>query len=112
MVIGGYEFGEPEQLHEWDPPYRRGTYAILAVETPVAVSLMFDRYRVVYVGKSTNMSERGFENHHKRSCWDASVRPGSEHRLVATHLMPNATELELDRAERTLIQDLDPPCND
>ncbi len=68
-------------------------------------------YYAIYFGESSNLSERGFVSHHKRSCWINVA--GSETRLyVCVHLMPNSTTEQRRKVEQACIQKHDGACND
>ena len=66
-------------------------------------------YRVLYIGESSNLSERGFvRSHHKYKCFIRNA--GSEGNLhIAICLIPGSTE-EDEKVEQYLIS-VEPPCN-
>src|SRR5690348_15086556 len=89
FTLAHWEFTDPASLALWEPPRRAGLYAILAVKTPIAISFLVPNPfgRLIYIGESENMDERGFVSHHKRACWLANVQP-DETLVVATHFIP------------------------
>lgn len=104
--FSSYAFSEPILLINWEPPYKAGIYAILKY----ASSCKPKPYRSLYFGQSSNMSERGFSNHHARDCWIRNA--GGENQLyIATYLMPNSTDQERIKVEAKLIADYQPVCN-
>ncbi len=103
-----YAFVGPVSLSDWKPPCGAGIYAIYA--TRAVQTILGPNYKLVYIGQSGNMSERGFSSHKKRDCWISKA--GSEDKLlVATHLMPNSTEDERLAIEQEIIKAYMPPCN-
>lgn len=62
------------------------------------------RYRVLYIGKTVDLSER-FESHHK---WDEATRQGFQYLAVCT----DVTLLGMDEDEANLIAYYRPCCNE
>lgn len=62
------------------------------------------KYRVLYIGKTTDMDER-MSDHHK---WDEATRHGFEYIAICRRV----TLLSLDFAEANLIQNYRPRCNE
>lgn len=95
----------------WEGPWKVGTsvdcpdvglYIILCQETD-------NRYRVIYVGQSSEVNERIDSSHHK---WDCFFRECPEP-LFAYYPMPDSIESERTEKEEHVLQqrkDL-PPCN-
>lgn len=102
-------FSEPERLSNWAPPYRAGLYVIMVPDQ----NMKPKPYRAIYFGESGNMSERGFNSHHKKNCWINTA--GSEGNLfISTHLMPDSSEKERRNIEERLVQEYNTNryCND
>lgn len=104
ITIGGYQFDGPVKLNDWDPPCRAGVYAILRYDITAS------NYPVVYVGESSNMSERGFTTHHALPCWLGQVSSIND-LYIATYLMPDSTADERRVVETALINLYHPICN-
>ncbi len=73
-----------------------GVYAVLKLRTD-------DRYDVLYIGETGNLSER-FDSHHKAQCFD---RNGKTHLGVCTE----SSQQRRLTIERDLIDNYKPPCN-
>lgn len=99
------EFKGPDLISRWEPPHRAAVYVIMTVGTKPGY------YKLLYVGESENLSERGFfRSHHAYDCWVRHTR--SESKLfVGVHLMPNSTIEERGKIENQLVADYNPPCN-
>jgi hypothetical protein len=54
LIFGGFEFSTPVKFPEWLPPYRSGVYSVLMK------NIKDQKYYVIYIGESVNLSERGF----------------------------------------------------
>ncbi|MCK4375784.1 MAG: hypothetical protein KAX19_10660 [Candidatus Brocadiae bacterium] len=108
IKLAGYDFDGPTRLTDWEPPYRAGVYCICWRKKPDTEP---STYYPIYFGESSNLSERGFVSHHKRSCWIREA--GSESKLyVCVHLMPNSTAEGRGRVEQECIAKHDGACND
>jgi hypothetical protein len=107
-LLCSYAFDGPVPLSDWEPPYGAGIYAICA--TRAVQTILGPNYKLVYIGQSGNMSERGFTSHHRRKDW-VSEAGGEDKLLIATYLMPNSTEDERLTVEQELIKAYKPPCN-
>jgi len=103
-----YRFEGPYLVNEWEPPRRAAVYAIMTRPDPQNRPNV---YRVLYIGESSNLSERGFvRSHHKYKCFIRNA--GSEDNLyIAIYLMPGSTEEDRREVEQYLISVYEPPCN-
>ena len=101
---GGVRFDEPRQLVKWEPPNRAAVYAIM-------VRTSDDKYRLVYVGQTENLNDRGFDNHQARKCWVTKAEGHSERLYISCHFMPNSSESERLKVEGDIIAEEDCPCN-
>lgn len=102
------KFEGPYPITSWNPPLRAAIYAIMVKSDPVNRPNM---YKVLYIGESGNLSERGFyKTHHASQCW--LQQAGSLSSLfIAIYLMPSSTEEERQNIEAQLIEEYSPPCN-
>ena len=102
-----YQFCEPLPAASWEPPYCAGIYASLVRDSAYKPK----PYRLIYVGESGNMSQRGFwRSHHKYDSWIAEA--GSEDELyIATYLMPDVTPEGRREVESAIVTKYKPCCN-
>lgn len=107
MQLGRYEFMDPWPLSIWQPPSLPGIYAIL-VRTPVDPP---DQYRVIYVGQTANLAERGFPaSHEKYRDW---VHEAGHRLNIYVSWMVAAPHSRLRQlVEEELIKQYQPTCND
>ena len=108
IEFSDHQFTEPLLLSQWEAPYKAGLYAVLIYDTSCSPK----PYRLVYIGQSSNMSERDIgASHHKYTCWTAEAQERNTHLYIVIHLMPNSTEQERLGAKQKIIQSYDPSCN-
>ena len=107
--LAGYAFEGPRLLAGWTPPDRPAVYAI--VYRPDAVSSP-ERYGVIYVGHSDDMSkERLPFNHPQAPCWLKRVG-GDRFRLhICTLEAPGALASHREQITRELVAVYEPGCN-
>lgn len=84
------------------PPFK-GIYAILASGMGIL------RDRLLYIGETTNMSERVCDSHERCGDWK---REAKGRQLCFAYLStPGWTDEERKNVEEALIRAYDPPCN-
>ena len=99
-------FDGPHEITSWNPPYRAAVYVIMIPGDKEGY------YKLIYVGESSNLSERGFyKSHHAYGCWIKQVGSGSN-LFIGIHQMLNSTQEERTKIEQQLISDYNPSCND
>ncbi len=101
VKIGEILFEGPHYVDEWNPPRKAAIYAIVRK----------DNWKVLYIGESENLDDRGFwKGHHRYDCW---VREAGSHSnlSIAIHPMPDSTLVERMLVESRLVKQLDPQCN-
>ena len=91
-------------IKEWEPPFRAAIYAVMMPGKKEGY------VKLIYVGESENLSERGFKSHHARSCW-VEHAGGESNLFIGVHLMPNSSQEERRGIEQQLISDYNPVCN-
>ena len=98
-------FEGPFEITKWDPPFRAAVYVIMVKGEKEGY------YRLIYVGESSNLSERGFyKSHHAYNCWIRIA--GSESNLfIGVHKMPESTQEDRTKIEQQLISEYNPTCN-
>jgi hypothetical protein len=112
ITLGSRVFDNLTPATMWVPERRAGLYSIVAAAMPPVFWPLTGTgdVRMLYIGESGNMDQRGFANHHARTCWESAVRPG-EYLAVATCLMPGSSTVYRTLVEEDLIRQLHPPCN-
>jgi hypothetical protein len=102
--LGGYLFDGPRLLGGWIPPGRPAVYAIMRL-------LPDNRYPVIYVGHSPDLSGEGFPFRHPHaSRW--ITRAGSKWKVhVAFYEVPGGTEAHRETIVNELIAVYRPSCN-
>lgn len=100
--LNGISFGKPLPIDEWDPPQKAGLYLILRK----------DDGRIIYVGESGNLADRGFwKGHHKYQCW-LRVAGTEQNLAIAFHPIADSTPLQRKQIESNLVKKLQPLCAD
>ncbi len=67
-------------------------------------------YRIIYIGQSANLSERGFESKSAYASWLAEAG-GLSNLYIAYHYMPSSVEEQRILITRNLIRLREPVCN-
>jgi hypothetical protein len=98
-------FDGPYRITTWNPPYKAAVYTIMIPDDEEGY------FRLIYVGESSNLSERGFyKNHHAYNCWIKHA--GNESNLfIGIHQMPQSTKEQRTKIEQQLISEYNPSCN-
>jgi hypothetical protein len=106
--LAGYPFEGPRVLAGWTPPPRPAVYAIVYKPEPEAKA---DRYAVIYVGHSDDLScERLPFNHPRASCWVR--RAGDRWKLyICTYEVPGGLSSHREQIARELMAIYRPGCN-
>lgn len=104
--LAGYAFSGPRLLGGWTPPPVAAVYAVLYQPVPER-----ERYAVIYVGCTDDLSREGFPFRHPRAnCW--ARRAGSKWRLhVATLELPGGQRAHREMVVNELISVYSPRCN-
>jgi len=107
--LAGYSFEGPRLLAGWTPPGTPAVYAILYRPEPETRP---ERYGVLYVGESGDMSKEGLPFRHRAAkCWLTRVE-GDRFRLhICTLDAPGATESHREQIRRELVATYEPGCN-
>jgi hypothetical protein len=108
-TLAGYSFEGPRLLAGWTPPKRAGVYALLYRPEPEAKP---ERYGVIYVGHSDDLSGEGFPFRHPAArCWLNRVG-GDRYRLHVCYLeAPGALPTHREQITRELVAIYKPGCN-
>jgi len=93
----------PFPLTGWKPPSRAVIYGIMMKRED-------GEYRIIYVGQSENLSERGFENKRAYALWLAEAGDPSN-LYIAFHSMPCSVEEQRIMITHELIRLREPACN-
>ena len=101
IKLGGIEFTGPHYLDHCNVPESSGIYAIM-IHTDA------NNYEIIYVGESSNLSERLTTSHHKYDCW----KKYGETIHYGLYVMSNSTQERRMEFEGQLINLLKPKCND
>jgi hypothetical protein len=106
--LAGYPFEGPRVLAGWTPPERAGVYAIVFKPEPDTKA---DRYAVIYVGHSDDLSTERFPFQHRRaSCWIR--RAGDRWKLyICTYEVPGGLRSHREQIARELTAIYHPGCN-
>ena len=104
--LAGYLFDGPRLLGGWTPPGRPAVYAVLYRPEPDSRP---ERYAVVYIGHSDDLSREGFPWRHPRAhCW--AQRAGSKWKVyVAVLELASCSHREAIVRELTAVYR--PRCN-
>ena len=107
--LAGYAFEGPRVLAGFTPPERAAVYAILYKPEPEQKP---ERYGVLYVGHSDDLSRERFPfNHPAASCWLKRV-DGDRFKLHICFLdAPGALGSHREQIMRELIAVYEPGCN-
>jgi hypothetical protein len=107
--LAGYAFEGPRVLGGWTPPARAGVFAILYKPEPDARP---ERYAVIYVGHSDDLSTEGFPFKHRRApCW--TRRAGSKWKVHVAYLeVPGGGRGHREMIARELVAIYEPFCNE
>jgi hypothetical protein len=105
--LAGYPFEGPRLLGGWTPPAVAAVYAIAYKPEPER-----ERYAVIYVGHSDDLSAERFPFQHRRApCWIR--RAGSKWRIyVATYEIPGGSRSHREQMARELTAIYRPGCNE
>jgi hypothetical protein len=105
--LAGYPFEGPRLLGSWTPPAVAAVYAIAYKPEPER-----ERYAVIYVGHSDDLSAERFPFQHRRApCWVR--RAGSKWRVyVATYEVPGGSRSHREQITRELMAIYRPGCNE
>jgi hypothetical protein len=106
--LAGYAFEGPRVLAGWTPPHRAGVYAIAFKPEPETKT---DRYAVIYVDHSDDLSaERLPFNHPRASCWVR--RAGDRWKLyICTYEVPGGLSSHREQIVHELTAIYRPGCN-
>jgi hypothetical protein len=107
--LAGYPFEGPRLLGGWTPPPRPAVYAIMYKPDASATS---ERYAVIYVGHSDDLSTERFPFQHPRAhLW--VKRAGSKWKVyIATFEVPGGGRGHREQIARELTAVYHPRCND
>jgi len=107
--LAGYPFEGPRLLAGWTPPPNAAVYVIAYKPDPDAKP---DRYAVIYVGHSDDLTAERFPFQHPRaSCWVR--RAGSKWKVyVCTYEVPGGSRAHREQIARELTAIYRPRCND
>ena len=106
--LAGYPFEGPRLLGGWTPPAAAAVYAIVYKPDPDTKP---ERYAVIYVGHSDDLSTERFPFQHPRaSCWIS--RAGSKWKVyICTYVVPGGTRPHREQIARELLATYHPSCN-
>src|SRR5215469_1833609 len=106
--LAGYPFEGPRLLGGWTPPARPAVYAICYKPEP---DTRPDRYAVIYVGHSDDLSAERFPFQHPRAhCWVR--RAGSKWKVyICTYEVPGGGPGHREQITRELAAIYQPRCN-
>lgn len=100
IKIAGLDFTGPHYLKYCNMPSKAGIYAIM-IETGSK------QYTIVYIGETSDFSDRVTLSHHKYDCWNNAGRDIH----FGLYEMPNSTSEERLQLEQKLISTMKPFCN-
>jgi hypothetical protein len=106
--LAGYPFEGPRLLSGWTPPAVAAVYAICFKPEP---DTRPDRYAVIYVGHSDDLSGERFPFRHPHAhCW--IKRAGSRWKLwICTYEVPGGSRRHREHIARELTAIYRPSCN-
>jgi hypothetical protein len=106
--LAGYPFEGPRVLAGWTAPPVAAVYAILCKPDPETKP---EKYAVIYVGHSADLSAERFPFRHPSApCWVR--RAGSRWKVyIATYEVPGGTAAHREQIARELTAVYHPGCN-
>src|ERR1700733_4718 len=106
--LAGYSFEGPRLLGGWTPPQAAAVYAILCKPEPEAKP---EKYAVIYVGHSDDLSAERFPFRHSHAAsWVR--RAGSKWKVyICTFEVPGGTRPHREQIARELTSIYRPSCN-
>jgi hypothetical protein len=106
--LAGYPFEGPRVLGGWTPQAVAAVYAIVYKPDPDTKP---ERYAVIYVGHSEDLTTERFPfNHPRASCWVR--RAGSRWKVyICTYEVPGGTPSHRERIADELSAIYQPACN-
>jgi hypothetical protein len=106
--LAGYAFEGPRVLAGWTPPARPAVYAIVIKPEP---DTKVDRYAVIYVDHSDDLSAERFPfNHPRASCW--MRRAGDRWKLyICIYEVPGGLRSHREQIVHELTAIYRPGCN-
>ncbi len=106
--LAGYPFEGPRVLAGWTAPAAAAVYVILCKPDPDTKP---ERYAVIYVGHSDDLSAERFPFRHPAApCWVR--RAGSRWKVyIATYEVPGGTPAHREQISRELTAVYQPGCN-
>lgn len=108
IELNKHPFTSPAPIALWEPPYCAGIYAIFAQGPSCGPGAS----RLIYVGESDSLSERGFWHSHPRyDCW-LQQAGGDDNLCISLHLMPVSTPQERRQVQTGIVVACRPCCND
>lgn len=107
--LAGYPFEGPRVLAGWTPPAVPAVYAVLYRPEPESAP---DRYAVIYVGHSADLTAEGFPFRHPAApCW--VQRAGNKHAVhIATYEIPGGLPGHRAQITDELCAIYRPQCNE
>jgi hypothetical protein len=107
--LAGYPFEGPRVLAGWTPP--PGTAAVYAIAYKPEPETRPDKYAVIYVDQSDDLSAERFPFRHPRAqCWIR--RAGDKYKVyICTYEVPGGTPGHRAQIVRELIAIYRPRCN-
>ncbi|HTT51952.1 MAG TPA: hypothetical protein VMH35_11180 [Streptosporangiaceae bacterium] len=107
--LAGYPFEGPRLLGGWTPPSGPAVYAILCKPAPETKP---ERYAVIYVDHSDDLSVERFPFRHPRApCWVR--RAGSRWKVyICTYQVPGGGRAHREQISRELTAIYRPGCNE
>jgi hypothetical protein len=107
--LAGYPFEGPRVLGGWTPPTSAAVYAIVYKPEPETKP---EKYAVIYVGHSQDLSTERFPfNHPAAPCW--IKRAGSRWKVyICTYDVPGGLPSHREQIVRELAAAYQPMCND
>ena len=107
--LAGYPFEGPRVLAGWTPPPSAAVYVIAYKPDPDTKP---DRYAVIYVGHSDDLTRERFPFQHPRAhCW--IKRAGSKWKVyICTYEVPGGGRAHREQIARELTAIYRPRCND
>ena len=106
--LAGYPFEGPRALAGWTPPERAAVYAVVFKPDPTSDP---ERYAVIYVGHSNDLSTERFPfKHPQASCWVR--RAGNKWAVfICTYEVPGGLQSHREQIVRELTAIYRPGCN-
>ncbi len=108
-TAAGYPFEGPRLLGGWTPPALPAVYVIMYKPEPDKKP---DRYTVIYVGHSDDLSGERFPfRHPSAACW--TKRAGDKWKIhIAYFEIPGGSRAHREQVAHELIAVYKPGCND